>query len=171
MQTKGILRNKKIIPLNLNKTLFEQNTCSSLGLNGFSRAYICFKDHQDVFNFRDRFDNYVFVDSKSNEYPALVEYAPYQRRFKLDAKNPPEKDSKCNTIDQDTDYMKYLEQFDKPTGDQLPSCEAILEELEQKEKDKSMAQSSTAPKVMTPLLEFMRKKREEKKLFKDVILF
>lgn len=139
------------------------NADLSLGANAFSRAYICFKNHQDVYNFRDRFDNYVFVDSKSNEYPALVEYAPYQRRFKLDPKNPPKKDSKCNTIEEDSDYMKYFESFGKPSGDQLPSCEAILEELEQKENSGPYS----APKVTTPLLEFLKKKREDKRTGKD----
>lgn len=151
------------------------NADMSLGSNAFCRAYICFKNHQDVFNFKDRFDNYVFVDSKSNEYPALVEYAPYQRRFKFDPQNPPKKDSKCNTLDQDTDYQKFLETFDKPSGETLPSCEAILEELEQKEKEKmslgllSGTQAAfSAPKVMTPLLEYMKKKREDKKSSKEV---
>ncbi|CAF0708441.1 unnamed protein product [Brachionus calyciflorus] len=141
------------------------NADLSLGAYAFCRAYICFKNHQDVFNFRDRFDNYVFVDSKSNEYPAIVEYAPYQRRYKFDPKNPPKKDSKCNTIEDDTDYQKFLENFGKPTGDQLPSCEAILEELEQKEKENVGPYS--APKVMTPLLEYLKKKKEDKRSGKD----
>ena len=87
-----------------------------------------FKYKKDVFSFRDRFDNYVFVDAKSNEYPAIVEFAPYQRRPKVsDADTTPKKDAKCNTLEQDADYAKFLEQFDKPVGDALPTCEAILE--------------------------------------------
>lgn len=135
----------------------------------YSRAYIWFKNFEDIFLFRDRFDNYVFVDSKSNEYPALVEFAPYQRRVNLNDCQKP--DSKCNTIEQDADYIKYLEQFDKPSSEpSLPSCEAILEELEKREKDKLAAGLSecAASKVMTPLLEFMKKKRDEKYRGKEV---
>lgn len=142
------------------------NADPALGQYAFSRAYICFKNHQDVFNFRDRFDNYVFLDSKSNEYPALVEYAPFQRRFKIDPKNPPKKDSKCNTIHEDSDYLQFLENFGKPSEEQLPSCEAILEELEQKEKENLGPFS--APKVTTPLLEFLKRKKDEKRSAKDV---
>lgn len=36
----------------------------SLGAHAFSRAYINFKNTDDVFTFRDRFDSYVFVDKK-----------------------------------------------------------------------------------------------------------
>jgi len=135
----------------------------------YSRAYIWFKNFEDIFLFRDRFDNYVFVDSKSNEYPALVEFAPYQRRINL---NDAQKlDSKCNTIEQDSDYIKFLETFDKPNSEpSLPSCEANLEELEQREKDKLADAHYLAPKVMTPLLEFMRRKKEEKNRLKEVSL-
>lgn len=150
----------------------------SLGLYAFSRAYIYFKNFDDILSFKERFDNYVFLDSKSNEYPAVVEFAQYQRRYKNNSDNFQKKDSKCNTIEQDSDYIKFLENFDKPSGDTLPSCEANLEELEQKERDK-LANGLTgsdatfaAPKVITPLLEYMRKKREEKKmLLKEVCCF
>jgi regulator of nonsense transcripts 3 len=128
-----------------------------LGVNAFCRAYIYFKDYDEIFSFRDRFDNYVFVDSKSNEYPAIVEFAPYQRRFKFS--DTQKKDSKCNTIGEDSDYLKFLEQFDKPSGQVLPSCETILEEIEQREQERN----ENAIGIMTPLLEYMKKKREDKK--------
>ena len=133
----------------------------SLGAFAFCRAYICFKNYTDIFSFRDRFDNYVFVDAKSNEYAAVVEFAPYQRRPKLSEK----KDAKCNTLDQDADYLKFVEEMDKPVGEALPSCEAMLEEIEQREKEKGGSDSSVfaAPKIMTPLLEYLKKKREENK--------
>ncbi len=104
----------------------------------------------------------MFVDSKSNEYPAIVEFAPYQRRIKLPEQQ--KKDSKCNTIDNDSDYLKFLEQFDKPlAADTLPSCEAILEELEQRDRDKITA-GLKEDQIITPLLEYMRRKREDKKI-------
>ncbi|VDI44556.1 regulator of nonsense transcripts 3, partial [Mytilus galloprovincialis] len=36
----------------------------SLGQNAFTRAYINFQSYEDVYNFRDQFDGYVFVDGK-----------------------------------------------------------------------------------------------------------
>ena len=38
--------------------------CYSLGGNSFSRAYINFAHVDDIINFRERFDGYVFVDAK-----------------------------------------------------------------------------------------------------------
>ena len=114
----------------------------------------------------------MFVDAKSNEYPALVEFAPFQRRYNPKELETQKKDTKCNTIEQDADYIKYLETFDSATGAcsaELPTCESILEELEQKEREKMAVGLSgkeaafTAPKISTPLLEFMKKKRDEKK--------
>lgn len=112
----------------------------------------------------------MFVDAKSNEYPAQVELAPYQRRFNLRELQAQKRDAKCGTIEQDGDYIKFLETFDKSsTADSLPTCESILEELEQREKEKMAVGLSgkeavfAAPKIMTPLLEFMKKKRDEKK--------
>jgi hypothetical protein len=96
--------------------------------------------------------------------------APFQRRYNPKDLENQKKDAKCNTIEQDADYVKFLENFDKPNGEStLPTCESILEELEQREKDKSAAGLSgkelafAAPKMTTPLLEFMKKKRDEKK--------
>lgn len=39
-------------------------TDSSLGAHAYNRAYINFKNVDDVYTFRDRFDGYVFVDQK-----------------------------------------------------------------------------------------------------------
>ena len=124
----------------------------------------------DVYSFKERFDNYIFIDSKSNEYPALVEFSPYQRCPKNFDSNTLKKDSKLNTIEQDSDYLKFLETFScKNQNTNLPSCEAILEELEQKEREKaSMGILGTAgmfntPKIATPLLEYLKKKKDEKK--------
>ena len=36
----------------------------SLGQNAFTRAYINFQSYEDVYNFKDQFDEYVFVDGK-----------------------------------------------------------------------------------------------------------
>ncbi len=141
----------------------------SLGQYAFSRAYICFKNSKDIFSFKDRFDNYIFIDSKSNEYPAIVEYSPYQRRVISNSTQTKKKDSRVNTIDQDHDYLKFLETLNKVTSGSLPSCEDILLELEQRKKEKNLPNGSTIGELSTPLLEFLRRKKDDKKL-KDVIL-
>lgn len=50
---------------------FEAN--HNLGSHSFSRAYINFIDSIDTLNFRERFDNYIFLDKGGQEYPAVVE--------------------------------------------------------------------------------------------------
>lgn len=36
----------------------------TLGINASSRAYIYFKNQEDIFIFKDKFDGYIFVDTK-----------------------------------------------------------------------------------------------------------
>ena len=40
--------------------------CCSLGQNAFSRAYLNLINRQDIAIFMEKFDGYVFVDSKGN---------------------------------------------------------------------------------------------------------
>ncbi|XP_056295307.1 regulator of nonsense transcripts 3B [Pseudoliparis swirei] len=122
----------------------------------FARAYINFKNQEDIVLFRDRFDGYVFIDSKGQEYPAIVEFAPFQKTAKKKMKR---KDAKCGTIDEDPDYKKFLE-FYNGDDDKLASTpETLLEEIEAKSKE-------LVAKKTTPLLDFLKNKqriREEKK--------
>lgn len=138
----------------------------SLGPYAFCRAYFSFTNSEDVFIFKEKFDNYVFVDAKSNEYPALVEYAPYQKRPKNKAISE-KKDSKCGTIEQDTEYIKFVENMDKPEGEQLPSCELILEQIEQKEKE----MMNGGIKQSTPLLEYLKKRNDDRKALREVLKY
>uniref|UniRef100_A0A8C5HDN7 UPF3 domain-containing protein n=1 Tax=Gouania willdenowi TaxID=441366 RepID=A0A8C5HDN7_GOUWI len=62
----------------------------------FARAYINFKNQEDIMLFRDRFDGYVFIDGRGQEYPAIVEFAPFQKTAKRRSKK---KDAKSGTID------------------------------------------------------------------------
>lgn len=79
----------------------------SLGQFAFCRAYINFIDQKDIFVFQEKFDNYIFIDSKGVEYPAVVEFAPFQRLPKKRAGK--KKDLKCGTIESDPYYMCFLE--------------------------------------------------------------
>lgn len=72
---------------------------SSMSGHSFSRAYIAFRDHQEVVNFRDKWDGYVFLDERGQDYPAIVEFAPFQ---KMPRKKPKKADIKNGTIEQGT---------------------------------------------------------------------
>lgn len=102
----------------------------SLGQFAFSRAYINFMEQQDIFMFREKFDNYVFVDSKGVEYPAVVEFAPFQRLPKK--RIGKKKDLKCGTIESDSYYINFLEN------------------LKNQEIDSSVAQSKTEYSYQPP---------------------
>lgn len=56
---------------------FESN--SGLGQHCYNRAYINFLDANDMSVFRERFDNYVFLDKDGNEYPAVVEQSLWHK--------------------------------------------------------------------------------------------
>uniref|UniRef100_A0A672KLZ9 UPF3 domain-containing protein n=1 Tax=Sinocyclocheilus grahami TaxID=75366 RepID=A0A672KLZ9_SINGR len=62
----------------------------------FARAYLNFKNQDDVVLFSDRFDGYVFIDNRGQEYPAIVEFAPFQKTAKKRSKK---KDAKSGTIE------------------------------------------------------------------------
>ncbi|KAM9414166.1 regulator of nonsense transcripts 3B-like [Salvelinus alpinus] len=129
---------------------------SSMYPHVFARAYINFKIPEDIVLFRDRFDGYVFVDNGGQEYPAIVEFAPFQKIAKRRSKK---KDAKSGTIDEDADYKKFLEIYNGDDEKFTSTPETLLEEIEAKTKE-------LVAKKMTPLLDFLKNKqriREEKK--------
>lgn len=88
------------------------------GQNATSRAYINFINEEDIFIFKDRFDGYVFVETKGGvEYPAMVEFAPFQGLPKSKSRK---KDNKCNTIETDPDFIKFLNFLNSDTGEGKP---------------------------------------------------
>lgn len=122
----------------------------------FARAYINFKNQEDIVLFRDRFDGYVFIDNRGQEYPAVVEFAPFQKTAKKRSKK---KDAKCGTIVEDPEYKKFLENYNRDEEKLASTPETLLEELEAKSKE-------LVAKKTTPLLDFLKNKqriREEKK--------
>ena len=88
------------------------------------------------------------------EYVAMVEFAPNQKIAV--AKENKKRDPKINTIDQDPDFIKFLEMLENAPEGTGNTVEQTLEEIERKEKEMS-------DKKMTPLLLFMKEKGEEKK--------
>ncbi|BFZ06629.1 hypothetical protein BsWGS_09667 [Bradybaena similaris] len=130
----------------------------SLGQHAFTRAYINFLSPDDIFIFRDKFDGYVFLDAKGGEYPAIVEFASFQ---KVPKKKTKKLDTKIGLIDQDSDYKKFLESLSKPQESSPVSLDAMVAEVETKENNIAKLGST---RVTTPLLEYLRKRREERKL-------
>lgn len=100
-----------------NSTILNRISCF-LGQNATSRAYINFINDEDIFIFKDRFDGYVFVETKGSvEYPAIVEFAPFQGLPKSKSRK---KDNKCNTIETDPDFMKFMTFLNGEVGDVKP---------------------------------------------------
>ncbi|XP_060935086.1 regulator of nonsense transcripts 3B [Limanda limanda] len=122
----------------------------------FARAYLNFRNQEDIVLFRDRFDGYVFIDHRGQEYPAIVEFAPFQKTAKKRIKK---RDAKCGTIEEDPDYKKFLEAYNGDEEKLTSTPETLLEEIEAKSKE-------LVAKRTTPLLDFLKNKqriREEKK--------
>lgn len=86
----------------------------SLGQNATCRAYINFCQQSDIFIFKDKFDGYVFVGARGIEYPAIVEFAPFQGLPKGKSRK---KDSKANTIDSEPHYLAFLETLQEQDAD------------------------------------------------------
>ncbi|XP_071628664.1 uncharacterized protein Upf3 isoform X2 [Temnothorax longispinosus] len=149
---------EQVSPLPEHDYMYFVKADMSLGQFAFCRAYINFMEQQDIFMFREKFDNYVFVDSKGVEYPAVVEFAPFQRLPKKRVGK--KKDLKCGTIESDPYYISFLEN------------------LKNQDIDSSVAQSkteysyqppdNTVKKITTtPLLEYLKLRKQEKQRLRD----
>lgn len=125
---------------------------SSPKTQSYSRAYIDFKQPEDVIEFAEFFNGHVFVNEKGTQCKTIVEYAPSQRVPKHWSK----KDGREGTIDKDPQYLEFLELISKPV-ENLPSAEL---QLERKEAERAGA-AKEAP-IVTPLMDFIRQKRAAK---------
>ncbi|XP_017839617.1 regulator of nonsense transcripts 3B isoform X2 [Drosophila busckii] len=126
----------------------------SLGQEATCRAYIDIstKDTNDVLQFRDRFDGYVFVDSRGSEYIAIVEYAPFQSLLKNKARGH---DNKINTIEQEQHFQEFLQSLEEEREDANRLSDVKIDfsfDLKNDEKVKS-----------TPLLQYLSNKKEKRR--------
>ncbi|CDS12040.1 hypothetical protein LRAMOSA04235 [Lichtheimia ramosa] len=128
--------------------------------NVFSRAYFHMKTMEAVIAFHQGFDGHIFVDNRGNESRAVVEFAPFQKLPK-EQKNP---DSRQGTIDEDPDYLKFLdslkaEQEKKDEPNDIGEGGSQLERLENRlamvTAQTLAAEQANKPKT-TPLLEHIR---------------
>uniref|UniRef100_A0A1A9W996 UPF3 domain-containing protein n=1 Tax=Glossina brevipalpis TaxID=37001 RepID=A0A1A9W996_9MUSC len=123
----------------------------SLGSDATCRAYITFKNHNDIFLFRDRFDGYVFVDNRGNEYPAVVEFAPFQGVLKNKSRGG---DSKVNTIEQESHYQQFLKKLEEEREAIAKGSECKLEFPLDRKKEEIAS---------TPLLQYLANKKEKRR--------
>ncbi|KAL0614634.1 Regulator of nonsense transcripts 3A [Plecturocebus cupreus] len=123
----------------------------------YSRAYINFRNPDDILLFRDRFDGYVFLDSKGLEYPAVVEFAPFQRIAKKKLKK---KDAKTGSIEDDPEYKKFLETYCVEEEKTSTNPETLLGEMEAKTRE-------LIARRTTPLLEYIKNRKLEKQRIRE----
>ncbi|CAF4334488.1 unnamed protein product [Rotaria magnacalcarata] len=128
----------------------------------FSRAYLNISNRQDLIVFTEKFQGYVFVDKNGNEYICSVEYAPNQCRPKSEQQL--RKDPKMNSIEQDPEYQTFVTNMNAPPSatEALPNAEIMLEEIEKKQREIQDNKNKSGA-TTTPLLEFLKRKREERK--------
>ncbi|CAF4315860.1 unnamed protein product [Rotaria sp. Silwood2] len=128
----------------------------------FSRAYLDIPNRQDLIVFTEKFQGYVFLDKSGNEYICSVEFAPNQSRPKLEQQL--RKDPKVNSIEQDPEYQTFVTNMNAPPSatEALPNAETMLEEIEKKQRDIQDSKNKSG-NATTPLLEYIKRKREERK--------
>ncbi|KAL1244671.1 putative choline-phosphate cytidylyltransferase [Trichinella spiralis] len=98
-----------------------------------ARVYIQFKNIEDVLQFRDTFNGYVFVDACGNESIGIVEAAPYRENFGVVGKRNP----LAGTIEQSEEYLKFVEKLNAPVkAPDTVSFESQLAEIDRREKRK-----------------------------------
>ncbi|NXT12976.1 REN3A protein, partial [Prunella fulvescens] len=123
----------------------------------YSRAYINFRNPEDILLFRDRFDGYVFIDNKGLEYPAVVEFAPFQ---KITKKKLKKKDAKAGSIEDDPEYRKFLENYCADEDKICANPEILLGEIEAKTRE-------LIARRTTPLLEYIKNRKLEKQRIRE----
>lgn len=103
----------------------------------------------------------IFLGS---EFPAMVEFAPYNKIPKTkSAVTAKRKDPKLGTLEEDPDYIKFVERMESEkenTSHYNP--ELHMEEIESRAKERANLEHQS-----TPLLEFIKEKRAEKNRIRD----
>uniref|UniRef100_A0A2K5ECB1 UPF3 domain-containing protein n=1 Tax=Aotus nancymaae TaxID=37293 RepID=A0A2K5ECB1_AOTNA len=132
---------------------------TSLYPHMYARAYINFKNQEDIILFRNRFDGYIFLDNNGQEYPAIVEFAPFQKAAKKNKK----RDTKVRTIDDDPEYTKFLESYATDNEKTTSTPETLLEETEAKNRELIQRMKEEKREERRREIERKRRKWKEKK--------
>ncbi|XP_004631262.1 regulator of nonsense transcripts 3A [Octodon degus] len=123
----------------------------------YSRAYINFRNPDDILLFRDRFDGYIFLGSKGLEYPAVVEFAPFQKIVKKKLKK---RDTKTGSIEDDPEYKQFLETYSMEEERTSANPETLLIEIEAKTRE-------LVARKTTPLLDYIKNRKLEKQRIRE----
>ncbi|CAA7266188.1 unnamed protein product [Cyclocybe aegerita] len=113
-----------------------------------SRAYIAFKDPEQLALFSREYDGHTFRDKSGVESQAVVEYAPFP-------KIPSEKkkvDNRSGTIEKDEDFISFMESLKTPSTTGPVSLEALI----------ASTRPASPPKT-TPLLEALKAEKSANK--------
>ncbi|CAH1176956.1 unnamed protein product [Phaedon cochleariae] len=145
---------KQVSPVPDYNYVYTVNGDSSLGEFAFSRVYFNFVNHEDVYNFKERFDNYVFLDSKGQEYPCVVEFASFQKIPKKRGKI--RMDPKAGSIESDPVFLDFVESL-KKTPEPEEKAEYTLQLTNENKND-----------LTTPLLEYLKNKRAQRMKIREV---
>jgi len=135
--------------------------------NGVSQATINFIHPEDVWDFREKFDGYVFDVGDGREHSAIVEFAPNQKAPKNGGSV--KADPKMGSLETDRDYVKFMRALENPeeseshTTGKAKTIEQYMDELEAKEREMRNNKTYT-----TPLLDFVREQRLEKRAKRDM---
>lgn len=175
---------KHVAPLPKHDYFCYFEASSGLGPYSFSRAYINFCDHDEMSIFRERFDNYIFLDKDGHEYSAVVEQSLWHKSPKngpfflrndnhsTETKSSSE-ESKVGKVDiyNDGDFLEFIDKLQaqkkKPRQSPIQVLESNLEEVTNKSTSSSKSPSSSQgkssdKKVITPLMSYINKKRSMK---------
>ncbi|KAL7422102.1 hypothetical protein Q5752_002745 [Cryptotrichosporon argae] len=114
-----------------------------------SRAYVLMNDADSLLAFHRGFDGHVFRSKAGGEFQAVVEFAPVQ---KTPVKAKTKADARMGTIDDDPDYLSFLESLNGSGPSK--AAEIAL----------GSATPAPAPAVptSTPLLDHLRSKKAAK---------
>ena len=127
------------------------------------RAYLSFTKTADLQDFWKNYNGHIFLSSSDVEYKAQVEFAPYQKVPKA----PPakQKDALSGTLEQDPDYLAFVEGLNapvepfKPEPVQTNKITPLIEHLRvQRAKNDAKAKAKKAKTAATKA-----KAQEEKK--------
>ena len=107
---------KQVSPLPKHDYFCFFEASSGLGIHSYSRAYINILDSNDMSVFRERFDNYVFLDKDGHEYPAVVEQSLWHKSPKsgpfCGTETSEVDEPSCGSlIEQDSDFIEFVEKL------------------------------------------------------------
>ncbi|KAH8398592.1 hypothetical protein KR222_008584 [Zaprionus bogoriensis] len=145
---------EQVDPLPQNDSFYYCGADWSLGQDATCRAYIdmSLNDMAEVLQFRDRFDGYVFIDSKGGEYVAIVEYAPFQCFSKNKARN---NDNKVNTIEKESHFLEFLRKLTEEREESSRLNDPKIEFMFEHRNDEKVKS--------TPLLQYLANKKEKRR--------